>query len=429
MINMGNIAILCSDEQINYLIKSNCSTYLNDFKCHFFSNCKDFIQFLNFELPSINIIYIDDLHTNPSAALRSIKKDPWLHFGGSIILYNTKDEREIIDNLKGINITTMIALAKLEFNLPRAFRIIGENRWVLFQREIHSLLKSSISGQFILNNDPFDLITYSNLIANFLYNSSLVDAESKEGFYIAIMELFMNAIEHGNCSISFDEKSEYLKKDGNIFDLISKKNKDPLIGERKVYMHYRITPDHSAFTIKDEGNGFDWKSYKSMTGERGLEEQHGRGILMAEHYLKDLSFNEKGNEVTFLIDHIQHKSNEYPTFFSERDEVVFKKDDIVFTQGDESNYLYYIVSGIYEIIANGTAITKLTPADLFLGEMSFLLNNERSATVKAVSDGVLLKITKEDFINAMKKKPYYGILLSRILANRLVLLHENKSGI
>ncbi|MDA3808842.1 MAG: cyclic nucleotide-binding domain-containing protein [Spirochaetaceae bacterium] len=423
---MSNIAILSSDEQVNFLIKNNCSIYLNDFKCNFFDDCKNFIQFLNFELPSINIIYLDDLNTDCSKAIRSIKKDPWLHFGGTIILYNKRDEREIIAELKGINTISFIPLAKLEFNLPRAFRIIGENQWILFQREIHSLLRSSISGQFVLNNDPFDLITYSNLLANFLYNSSLVDAEKKEGFYIAIMELFMNAIEHGNCSISFDEKSRYLNKDGNIFDLINKKNQDPLIKNRTVDLHYRITPDQSTFTIKDEGQGFDWKSYKSMTGQKGLEEQHGRGIIMAEHYLSDLTYNEKGNEVTFHVDHLQHQSNEFPTFFSERDEVIFKKNDIVFNQGDESNYLYYIVSGVYEIIANGIPITNLTPADLFLGEMSFLLNNKRSATVKSVDEGVLLKIAKEDFITAMKKKPYYGILLSRILAQRLVLLHNDK---
>lgn len=147
---------------------------------------------------------------------------------------------------------------------------------------------------------------------------------------------------------------------------------------------------------------------------------------MAEHYLSDLTYNKKGNQVTFHVKHEQLQSNEFPTFFSERDEVNFQKNDIVFNQGDESNYLYYIVSGVFEIIANNKAISRLTPADLFLGEMSFLLNNRRSATVKAVSSGVLLKITKEDFINAMKKKPYYGILLSRILAHRLVLLHEKK---
>lgn len=429
MLCMGNIAILCSNKEINHIIEENSKLWISDFTCHFFSDSSSFVQFLNYELPSINIIYIDDEEAEPSKALRAIKKDPWLHYGGSIILHHRHDDKEIMEQLKGINIITLVSFFKLEFNLPRAFRIIGENQWVLFQREIHSLLQSSITGQFILNNDPFDLITYSNLLANFLYNSSLVNSERKEGFYVAIMELFMNAIEHGNCSISFDEKSEYLEKDGNIFDLISLKNQDPQIASRKVFLHYRITPEMSTFTIKDEGEGFDWRNYKSTTGLDGLNEQHGRGILMARHYLNELTYNDKGNEVTFQLEHIDHKSNEFPTFFSDRDEVLFSEGDVVFTQGDESNYLYYIVSGVYEVIANGVSISKLTPADLFLGEMSFLLNNERSATVKAVKKGELLKITKEEFINAMKKKPYYGILLSRILATRLVSLHDYKSKV
>ncbi len=424
---MGNIAVLCSDDQINFLIKNSCSTFLEDFKCHFFDNSKDFIQYLNFELPSINIIYHEDENTSPEKAVKAMKDDPWLHFGGTLILFNNRDEKKIIDELKGINIISFIPFSRLEFNLPRAFKIIGENRWFLFQRDIHSLLQSSISGQFILHNDPFDLITYSNLIANFLYNSSLLDSEGKEGFYLALMELFMNAIEHGNCSISFKEKSNCLNNDGNIFELINKKNEDPEIGNRTVIFKYRITPKRSSFTIRDEGDGFDWRSYKSTTGESGLEERHGRGIIMAEYYLKNLSYNDKGNEVKFKVEHTPLKSNEIPTFFSEKDEVDFNKDEIVFNQGDESNYLFYIVSGTYEIIANGKKISVLTPADLFLGEMSFLLNNKRSATVQVIENGVLLKITKERFINAMKKKPYYGILLSRILAHRLVSLHEKKS--
>lgn len=422
---MGNIAVLSSDNAVNVLIRENCEKWLGDFRCNFFSDCSLFVQFLNYELPSINIISIEDDDAEPGKAIRSIKKDPWLHFGGTIIIYNKKEEHDILNDLKGINIIALIPLLKLDFNLPRAFRIIGENSWFIFQREIHSLLKSSITGQFILHNDPFDLITYSNLIANFLYNSGLVNAEGKEGFYIAIMELFMNAIEHGNCSISYNEKTEFLAKDGNIFDLISKKNKNPLIESRRVFLHYRITPDQSSFTIRDEGEGFDWRNYHTSVGEKGLTEQHGRGILMARHFLKDLHYNEKGNEVTFSLDHLEQKNNEYPTLFYGREEVEFSAGDVVFTQGDESNHLYYIVSGIYEVTANGIPVSRLTAGDLFLGEMSFLLNNRRSATVKAITDGELLKITKEEFINAMKKKPYYGILLSRILATRLVSLHEN----
>ncbi|MFW5844441.1 MAG: hypothetical protein ACOCW6_10980, partial [Spirochaetota bacterium] len=48
----------------------------------------------------------------------------------------------------------------------------------------------------------------------------------------------------------------------------------------------------------------------------------------------------------------------------------------------------------------------------------------RSATV--VSDGTcrLLPISKNDFINAVKANPHYGIFLARLLAKRLSRLNQ-----
>ena len=62
----------------------------------------------------------------------------------------------------------------------------------------------------------------------------------------------------------------------------------------------------------------------------------------------------------------------------------------------------------------------LTPNDMFIGEMSFLLNDRRSATILAVGQGQLLKIPKSTFLNLIKKNPHYGIFLSKLLAQRLV---------
>ena len=104
--------------------------------------------------------------------------------------------------------------------------------------------------------------------------------------------------------------------------------------------------------------------------------------------------------------------------------MVFQDGDIVFTQGEKSSYLYYIVSGQFEIIANSKQVSILTPEDIYLGEMSFLLDNRRSATVKSIGRGVLIKISKEAFINAIKERPHYGIFLARLLAQRLVKLHK-----
>ena len=64
-------------------------------------------------------------------------------------------------------------------------------------------------------------------------------------------------------------------------------------------------------------------------------------------------------------------------------------------------------------------VSILTPNDLFIGEMSFLLNDRRSATILSVGHGKLIKIPKEAFLNLLRKNPHYGIFLSKLLAQRL----------
>lgn len=58
-------------------------------------------------------------------------------------------------------------------------------------------------------------------------------------------------------------------------------------------------------------------------------------------------------------------------------------------------------------------------ADLFLGEMSFLLNRRRTATARSESAGSLISISRRDFVEAIREKPQYALVLSRLLAQRL----------
>ena len=119
-----------------------------------------------------------------------------------------------------------------------------------------------------------------------------------------------------------------------------------------------------------------------------------------------------------------NESNLLPGVFNDQEEKVFENGEIVFTAGEESNFLYYIVSGKLKIISKGKILTRLTPDDIFMGEMSFLLNNRRSATVKSEGRSVLLKISKKSFVTAVKNNPHYGIFLSRLLAQRLDRLNQ-----
>lgn len=418
---MRNIAILSENPDMNRRIATACLKFEDEFNPVFFSDEKSFVQYLNYELPEIDIIDFSLQQAEAGRAFTEIKDDPWLHFGGSIIIYERQKEEELMDKLRGINVIAQIQKSKIESYLPRALNVLSQHRSILFQRDIHALLQSNISGEFEIDTDPFDVTIYANLIANFLYNSNLINLDQKYNCSTALMELLYNAIEHGNCKIGYEEKKAWLEGGSDIMDLIRSKASAPEVMGKKVFLNYRITPDRSFFTIRDQGEGFDWQKHSKL--DLQPEDLHGRGILIARNYLQDVRYNETGNAVSFEIEHL-HESNVIPRVFTDQEEVVFNKGDVVFRQGETSSHLYYIISGQFDIIANGRKVSTLNPADIFLGEMSFLLNNHRSATVVSVERGELVKISKEAFINAIKEHPHYGIFLARLLAQRLDQVHE-----
>ena len=151
-----------------------------------------------------------------------------------------------------------------------------------------------------------------------------------------------------------------------------------------------------------------------------LEEAHGRGIALSKSLVSDLRYNDKGNEVSFDIQNIRNVSNTVPGIMIPFKAVEYKKHDIICRQNEPSNDLYFIVSGRYGVYANRKLISVLTPNDMFIGEMAFLLNDRRSATIMAAEDGKLIRIPKTQFLNLIRKNPHYGLFLSKLLAQRVI---------
>ncbi|MBN2735747.1 MAG: cyclic nucleotide-binding domain-containing protein [Spirochaetales bacterium] len=427
---MRKIAVLNTDSVLNEKIKSFCSSYQDgDFDPFFLSSEEQSLEYLNYELPELSVYNFSDKKLNTMAILKKVKSDPWLHYGGIIGLHDLDKEHRVSEMIKDSNIVSLIPISRFDFSFPRVLKAVRANRQIIFQRHIQAQFLTNLSGSFVLDNDPFDVVTYAHLVTNYLFNSNYINIETKEGLNVALTEMLMNAIEHGNCKISFQEKSRWLNSGADIFDLIRLKNKDPEVNSKKVHFSYRITPTESHFVIRDEGEGFDWRVRKEKLNDASPIDLHGRGILMAGLYVQELEYNEAGNEVRFRLEHLKFESNVLPGAFTQVEEIVFNDGDIICHEGEESNYLYYIVSGKLDILSRGKVISYLTPADIFLGEMSFLLNNKRSATVRANGKCVLLNISKESFLSAIKKNPHYGVFLARLLAQRLDRLNQQSADL
>jgi len=101
----------------------------------------------------------------------------------------------------------------------------------------------------------------------------------------------------------------------------------------------------------------------------------------------------------------------------------FRKDDIIFRQGDESRELYIVLKGkvrIFKISPSGneTSIDIFSVHDV-IGELAAIDSSPRSATGKAIGVVSLLTMSHERFLYHLENVPGLGLGLARLLSQKL----------
>ena len=416
---MKKILVASSNQDVLGVVKNACLNYSEYFEPIFCPETDEAMSFIDYELPEIKILDYTSSDIDNAALLEAIKSDPWLHNGGIIAIATSPSEAQKIEDLKDPNILIVQTLYTFTQNFNGLLRSLIRNQQFLFNRGMQDRIGNEEKGFFVCDNNPMDIRLYTGFLVNYLYCTNRIDDDGRFALQSTLMELLTNALEHGNCGITYEEKSDWLNNGGIILDLIDQKLRQPECAERKIHIEYGIGKEKSTFTIKDDGDGFDWKS-RIADDVTGMVGTHGRGIALSKSLVSDLRYNDKGNEVSFDIQNIRNLSNTVPGIMIPFKQVDYKKHDIICRQNEPSNDLYFIVSGRYGVYANKKLISVLTPKDMFIGEMAFLLNDRRSATIMAAEDGKLIRIPKTMFLNLIRKNPHYGLFLSKLLAQRVI---------
>jgi anti-sigma regulatory factor (Ser/Thr protein kinase) len=385
---------------------------------------------LNYDLPELMMINCADPKISLSAIAGQVREDSWLHSFGIIGLYDgtSQDEKALAEEMRELNLLVLLDFNRIRSHLVKCVSIIIENWQLIFQREVSNRLVEKMSGSFFIENDTLAVPIYAGIPVTNLVQSGLFKPEDKMGLQLALSELIINAIEHGNCGITYDEKSAGMESGKSVVDLVMEKCEDPEIAAKRVLFTWESDREKSVFVIRDEGDGFDVTKTREKADSDDPLAHHGRGIKMAEIFCRHLAYNDKGNEVTLTVEHSADAAKETPQGFSDAEVIQPKKGDVVFKEGEQGDFLYYISSGRFSVTHKGTPVGSLSPADIFMGEMSFLLNNKRSATVVADGDAKLVKISRKSFVEVMKHYPHYGIFLSKLLARKLVRSNEARTA-
>ena len=414
---MSDYCVVTTDNKLFHLISENLGSRDCGDTVFCINHSYEAASYMCFELPEMIFVNFSDKGIDSFVLLEAVMADPWLLNSGIIAICETVDDAKRIEKIQGegVNIIVSIDRKQIKRSLSIIMSIIRHNRRILFQRGLSMDILDSISGSFMLKNDLLEVQCYTNLVCNFLFSTKKINKVKKMDLQIALTEMLLNAVEHGNCGISFEEKNQWLKKGENMGTLIRQRVLEPEVKRKRVLFEYNINPVIACFRIVDEGEGFD----SHVPVESSLDLPNGRGIIMTRSLTHNLVYNDKGNALTFEFFFNQDESGLIPGLLANIDSKKITKGEIIFYQGESGSHLYYIVSGHYDVIVDGKIVSCLNSDDIFMGEMSFLLKNHRSATVQAKTEGRLIEVSKREFVQVIKDKPYYALFLTRLLAKRI----------
>ena len=91
--------------------------------------------------------------------------------------------------------------------------------------------------------------------------------------------------------------------------------------------------------------------------------------------------------------------------------------DLVVHEGGRTGHLYVLIEGRLEVVKGDTVVAVIAEPGAVLGEMSVLLDQPHTATVRAAADSTIYEFS--DAASCLREQPDLALLIARLLAQRL----------
>ncbi len=97
--------------------------------------------------------------------------------------------------------------------------------------------------------------------------------------------------------------------------------------------------------------------------------------------------------------------------------------EVIISEGDEATAVYELLDGEAVVDVKGREVSRIMPGDIF-GEMSFLTQRPRAATVRALTHCEVQGTSRDDFLTMIQLRPTMLTSIAKQLAERVVQLDE-----
>jgi anti-sigma regulatory factor (Ser/Thr protein kinase) len=159
--------------------------------------------------------------------------------------------------------------------------------------------------EFVFKTGEIEPDKISFYLATHLGEMGFISGRRITTVALALNEVLINAIEHGNLElpVNYFVENPGAEKKETVFDLKNERLKDSQYADKKIIINYQFQNDETAVTIADEGPGFDPSTVVDflISDDLTKTEGCGRGLMLLKYAVDEIRFNEKGNEVTLVI--------------------------------------------------------------------------------------------------------------------------------
>lgn len=225
-----------------------------------------------------------------------------------VILMTAKGSESVAAEALRMGAASYLPKRRLALDLVRTIdRVLAtshEDR--SYMRLMHRM--NHYEAEFVLGTDPSLISSLVSHLQQMIRSLPLGDETERLRVGIALYAALENALYHG--SLEIGAGTEHDDESSREALIRQRCQEAPYVG-RRVFVNVEISRTMARYVVRDEGPGFDHSTVPDANLPTNLESQSGRGLMLMQTFMDEVSFNDVGNEVT-LVKRAAPESDEEP---------------------------------------------------------------------------------------------------------------------
>ncbi len=256
--------------------------------------CTEALDYLEKQTPEIILVDLPATGSSPLEFLGGIRnRSPFV----PVVLLTQPGAEELLVKALRQGASGFVSREHVERDLKPTLETVltlarKERR---YQSLVGYMMESESS--FDLENDQSLVPILVGCLQEGLVRMKLCDSAECVQVGIALGEALLNALFHGNLEVSSDLRNS---DHHAYYALAEARRHEAPYKDRRIHVTARMDRRQAVYVVRDEGQGFDASALPDPTDPANLEKASGRGILLIQSFMDEVTFNTAGNQITMV---------------------------------------------------------------------------------------------------------------------------------